>query len=218
MNIKSTMCILESIRQHVPNCKLILGSTFIVIGKPERLPVTEGSKCDPTTIYGANRLTSEHLCKIYHNMYGLDSMSFRITNCYGPREQVISDKNAINYLIYKAFNGEKITLFNKGQFYRDLIYVSDVISALKVIMKKGKSGNLYWISSGKKTWFYKFGNLLTKQTGTKVIFTPTPKYTKKVDVGNFVANNTKLQKLGWKPKVSLESGIMKTLDYFKSQK
>ncbi|EIJ66892.1 NAD-binding protein [Candidatus Nitrosopumilus salaria BD31] len=218
VNIKSTMCILESIRQHVPNCKLILGSTFIVIGKPERLPVTEGSKCDPTTIYGANRLTSEHLCKIYHNMYGLDSMSFRITNCYGPREQVISDKNAINYLIYKAFNGEKITLFNKGQFYRDLIYVSDVISALKVIMKKGKSGNLYWISSGKKTWFYKFGNLLTKQTGTKVIFTPTPKYTKKVDVGNFVANNTKLQKLGWKPKVSLESGIMKTLDYFKSQK
>ena len=69
VNIKSTMCILESIRHHVPNCKLILGSTFIVIGKPEKLPVTEKSKCDPTTIYGANRLTSEYLCKIYHNVY-----------------------------------------------------------------------------------------------------------------------------------------------------
>ena len=57
----------------------------------------------------------------------------------------------------------QITLFNNGEFFRDLIYVSDVISALEIIMKKGKSGNLYWISSGKKTWFYKFGKILSKK-------------------------------------------------------
>ena len=217
-NINSTICALETIRKNKIKCRFILGSTFVTIGKPNKLPVNEDSICNPTTIYGASKLTSENLCKIYHNFYGLDTIIFRITNSFGPREQTISNKNAINYLIYRAFIGEKITLFKKGKFFRDLIYVSDVISALKIIMKKGKSGNLYWISSGQKTWFYKFGKLLTKHTGTKVIFPSTPKYTKKVDVGNFVVNNSKLKKLGWKPKISLDTGIKLTLEYFENLK
>ncbi|CAD6516772.1 NAD-binding protein [metagenome] len=217
-NVKSTICALETIRKNKIKCRFILGSTFVTIGRPLRLPVDEDSICNPTTIYGTSKLASENICKIYHNVYGLDTVIFRITNSFGPREQIIPNKNAINYLIYRAFNGEKITLFNKGQFFRDLIYVSDVISALKIIMKKGKSGNLYWISSGKKTWFYKFGNLLANLSGTKVVFSPTPKYTKKVDVGNFVVNNSKLKKLGWKPKISVETGIKLTLEYFQSLK
>ena len=217
-NIKSTICALETIKKNKIKCRFILGSTFVTVGKPLKLPVNENSICNPTTIYGASKLSSENLCKIYYNVYGLDTVIFRITNSFGPREQIVSNKNAINYLIHNAFKNKKITIFNKGIFFRDLIYVTDVISALQIIMKKGKSGNPYWISSGKKTWFYKFGELLTKNTGTKVVFPPTPKYTKKVDVGNFVVNNSKLRKLGWKPVVSLEQGIKLTLEYFQSVK
>ena len=60
-------------------------------------------------------------------------------------------------------------------------------------------------------------NLLTKNTGTKVVFPTTPNYTKKTDVGNFVVDNSKLKKLGWRQNVSIEEGIRKTLDYFKSE-
>lgn len=217
-NVKSTICALETIRKNKIKCRFILGSTFVTIGRPLKLPVDEDSICNPTTIYGTSKLASENICKIYHNVYGLDTVIFRITNSFGPREQTIPNKNAINYLIYRAFNGEKITLFNKGQFFRDLIYVSDVISALKIIMKKGKSGNLYWISSGRKTWFYEIGDILKKLTTTNVHYVPSPKYTKKVDVGNFVVDNSKLRKLGWTPKVSVELGFTKTLNYFDSQK
>ena len=77
---------------------------------------------------------------------------------------------------------------------------------------------MYWISSGKKTWFYQLGELLEKLTDAKVKFVKTPNYTKKVDVGNFVVNNSKLRSLGWKPKVNLVQGIKETLEYFKSQK
>lgn len=217
-NIKSTICALETIRKNKIKCRFILGSTFVTIGKPEKLPINENSICNPTTIYGASKLYCENLCKIYNNVYNIDTLIFRITNSFGPREQIVSNKNAINYLIYRSFTGKEITLYNDGKFFRDLIYVSDVISALEIIMKKGKSGNLYWISSGKKTWFYKFGNLLTKNTGTKVVFPKTPKYTKKTDVGNFVVDNSKLKKLGWIPIVPLEQGIIKTLDYFNSEK
>lgn len=217
-NIKSTLNFLEIIRTSNLSCKFILGSTFIVIGKPKKLPVTETTECNPTTLYGINRLTSENYCKIYHDVYDLDTVIFRITNSFGPREQVIPTKNAINYLIFEAFKGRDINIYNKGKFFRDLIYVSDVISGINTILNKGKSGNLYWISSGRKTWFYELGNLLKKLTTTNVHHVPSPKYTKKVDVGNFVVDNTKLRKLGWIPKVSVELGISKTLDYFASQK
>ncbi len=215
LNAKSTIFILEIIRKLNLKCRFILGSTFIVIGKPEKLPVTENTPCNPTTIYGTNRLTSEHYCKIYHRVYGMDTVIFRITNSFGPREQVIANKNAINFLIFKAAKNEDISIFNDGKFFRDLIYISDVISGLYTIMKKGKPGNLYWISSGKKTWFYQLGTILEKTTHAKVKYVKTPTYTKKVDVGNFVVNNQKLKKLGWSPKISTEKGINLTLNHFK---
>ena len=217
-NTKSTIFILEEIRKKKLKCRFILGSTFVVIGSPDKLPVDEKTPCWPTTIYGTNRLASEHYCKIYHEVYGLDTVIFRITNSFGPREQVIPKKNAVNFLIHEAFKGNELTIFKKGKFFRDLIYISDVISGIKTIMTKGKSGDLYWISSGKKTWFYQLGELLEQLTEAKVKFIKTPKYTKKVDVGNFVVSNSKLKSLGWKPKVNLNEGIEKTLEYFKFHK
>ena len=213
-NTKSTLFMLEKIRQLKIQCKFILGSTFIVIGKPKKLPVTEKSSCNPTTIYGTNRLASEHLCKIYHELYGINTNIFRIKNSYGPREQIIPNKNAVNFLIHKAFMKEKISIYNKGEFFRDLIFVDDVISGITAIINKGKPGELYWISSGKKLWFKNFAKLLNKYTQCKVDYPPTPNYTKKVDVGNFVVSNTKLRKLGWKPKTTINEGIKKTLDFF----
>ena len=217
-NAKSTLFILEEIRKKKLKCRFILGSTFVVIGRPQRLPVDERTPCWPTMIYGANRLASEHYCKIYHEVYGLDTLTFRITNSFGPREQVVSTKNAVNFLIHEAFLGKTVTIFKKGNFFRDIIYVSDVISGIKTIMKKGKSGELYWISSGKKIWFYELGKLLEKLTDAKVKFVKEPNYTKKVDVGNFVVDNSKLRALGWKPKINLNQGIKETLEYFKSEK
>ena len=147
-------------------------------------------------------------------MYGLDTCIFRITNSFGPREQYLTLKNALNYLIYKAYKGEEVTIYNKGEFFRDIIYVSDVISALDKIMTKGKSGNLYWISSGEKTWFYEIGQFLEKEIKANVKYVEPPSYTKKVDVGNFLVDNSKLKTLDWKPETSVNQGILETLDYF----
>ena len=213
-NIKTTLFMLEKIKQLKLPCRFILGSTFIVIGKPKKLPVNEDTPCNPTTIYGTNRLASEHLCKIYNELYGIKTNVFRITNSYGPREQIIPNKNAVNFLIHKSFKKEKISIYNKGEFFRDLIYVDDVISGINTIIKKGKTGEIYWISSGTKTWFKKFAEILQQTTNCEIDYPKTPNYTKKVDVGNFVVNNSKLKKLGWSPKVSINEGVKKTIDFF----
>lgn len=219
VNSKSTLCILEKIKNLNLKCKFILGSTFIVVGKPQQLPVNEESSCNPTTIYGADRLASEYYCKIYHNVYNLDTCVFRITNSFGPREQYKTPlKNALNYLIYQAFKGNEVTIYHQGKFFRDVIYISDVISGLKTIMSKSVPGNLYWISSGKKTWFYEIANWLKELTDANVKYVDPPGYTEKVDVGNFLVDNTKLKSLGWGLKTSVKEGIEKTLEFFKSQK
>lgn len=218
LNAKSTLFILEKIKNMKKKCSFVLGSTFIVIGKPKKLPINEETECNPTTIYGTNRLSSEFFCKIYHNMYGIDTKIFRITNSFGPKEQTIPNKNAINYMIYQAYKNEKIRIFNHGNFFRDIIYITDVISGIKTIVKKGKSGELYWIASSKKTWFYQLGKLLEKIANAQVNYVKSPTYTRKVDVGNFFVDNSKLKSLGWKPKLSLEDGIKKTLDSFSDHK
>ena len=217
VNAKSTLCILETIRKSNLNCRFILGSTFIVVGKPETLPVNESTNCNPSTIYGINRLASENFCKVYHNVYDLDTISFRITNAFGPREQYLTPtKNALNYLIYQAYQGKDVTIYNEGKFFRDVIFVTDVISGIQTIMKKGLSGNLYWISSSKKTWFHEIGKWLEELTTGKIKYIESPSYTNKVDVGNFVVDNFKLQSIGWDLKTSVKDGIKQTLDYFKS--
>ena len=83
-------------------------------------------------------------------------------------------------------------------------------------MNKGKSGELYWISSGKKTWFYNIGKYLEKFTNGNIVYQNPPSYTKKVDVGNFITDNSKLKSLGWDLQVSVKDGIQQTLNYFKS--
>ena len=217
VNAKSTLCILETIRKSNLKTRFLLGSTFIVVGKPETLPVNENTPCNPSTIYGTNRLSSENFCKVYHNVYDLNAISFRITNAFGPREQYLTPKkNALNYLIYQAYKGNDVTIYNEGKFFRDIIFVSDVISGIQTIIKNGLSGNLYWISSAKKTWFYEIGKLLEELTPGKIKYIESPSYTNKVDVGNFVVDNLKLQSIGWKLEISVKDGISRTLDYFKS--
>jgi len=217
VNTKSTLCILETIKQSKLKTRFILGSTFIVVGKPETLPVTEDTDCNPSTVYGINRLASEYFCKVYHNMYDIDAISFRITNAFGPREKYLTPtKNALNYLIYQAYKGKDVTIYDEGKFFRDVIFVNDVISGINTIIKNGESGNLYWISSNKKTWFYEIGKLLEELTTGRVKYVESPSYNNKVDVGNFVVDNSKLQSIGWKIETSVKDGIKETLDYFKS--
>ena len=84
-------------------------------------------------------------------------------------------------------------------------------------MQKGQSGNIYWISAATKTWFYDLGCWLEKLTNSQVKYVESSQYTKKVDVGNFLVDNSKLKSLGWSMNTPIKEGIQKTLDYFKSK-
>ena len=216
VNSKTTLVILEAIRELKNTCRLILGSTFWVVGKPDKLPVNEETPCKPQNIYAANRLASENYCSIYHSVYDLDTVVMRLTNTFGIKEQYANKKKAaLNNLLYMAMKGENIPIYNKGNFFRDYIYVSDVVSAAEAIMDKGRSGECYFVGTGIKTWFYDIGKWLNELTGCTTVNVNPPEYHKRIDVGNIVVDNNKLKGLGWDYKVSVKEGLIKTLDYYK---
>ena len=215
VNSKTTLVILETLRKMEKPCRFILGSTFWVVGKPKTLPINEETPCNPLNLYAADRLASEHYCRIYNRVYGLDALVMRLTNTFGPREQYNNPrKAALNYLLYKGFKGETVPIYDEGKFFRDYIYISDIVSAAKAIMEKGKSGEIYFVGTNTPTWFYDIGKWIEELTPGKVVYVESPEYHKKIDVGNIVVDNTKLKKLGWNWKVPVKEGLKKTLEYY----
>ncbi len=216
VNLKTTIVTLETIRKLRKPCRFILGSTFWVVGRPDSLPINERTPCNPLNIYATDRLASEHYCKVYNRVYDLDTVIMRLTNTFGPKEQHNNPrKAALNYLLYKGFKGEDVTIYDKGIFFRDYIYISDVISAAEAIMEKGKSGELYFVGTNTATWFYEIGRWIEELTRGKIVYVESPDYHKLVDVGNIIVGNTKIKQLGWNWKVSVKEGLKKTLEYYR---
>ena len=216
VNSKTTIVILETMRKLKKPCRFILGSTFWVVGRPKTLPINEETPCNPLNLYAADRLASEHYCRIYNRVYDLDTLVMRLTNTFGPREQYNNPKKAaLNFLLYKGFKGEKVPIYDKGRFFRDYIYISDIVSAAKAIMEKGESGEIYFVGTNKPTWFYEIGKWIEELTPGHVVYVESPEYHKRIDVGNIVVDNTKLKKLGWDWKISVKEGLKKTLEYYR---
>ena len=216
VNTKSTLAILEAIRKLGKQCRFILGSTFWVVGRPEKLPINEETPCQPRNIYAADRLTSEHYCKIYQAVYNTDALIMRLTNTFGIKEQFNNPKKAaLNNLLYKGYKGETVPIYSKGMFFKDYIYISDVVSAAESIMEKGKAGECYFVGTGKETWFYEIAKWIEELTAGKVVYVEAPDYHQRIDIGNIVIDNRKLKSLGWDWNVSVKMGLDKTLDYYR---
>jgi len=215
VNSKSTLAILEAIRRLEKPCRFILGSTFWVVGKPKQLPINEETPCNPRNIYAADRLASEHYCKIYNSVYDLDTMVMRLCGTFGIREQYDNPrKAALNYLLYRGFKGQTFTIYSEGKIFRDYVYISDVVSASEVIMEKGKAGECYFVGTGVKTWFYDIGKWIEELTGGKLVYVEPPDFHRRIDIGNIIVDNSKIKDLGWNWEVSVKEGLRRTLEYY----
>lgn len=216
VNSKSTLAMLEAIRRLERPCRFILGSTFWVVGKPSQLPINEDTPCRPLNIYAANRLASEHYCEIYNSVYELDTVIMRLTNTFGIREQYDNPrKAALNYLLYRGFKGQTVPIYSQGKIFRDYIYISDVVSAAEVIMRKGKARECYFVGTGIKTWFYEIGTWIEQLTPGKVVYVEPPDFHKRIDVGSIVIDSSKTKNLGWDWKVTVQEGLRRTLEHYR---
>ena len=217
INCNGTIALLEACKKYNPKAKIIFGSTFFVNGNADKLPVNADSPCNPLGLYPATKLAAEHFCRIYHNVFNLDTIIARFTNIFGPFEEGNNKKKAgFNFMINQAVKSEEIQLYNNGDFIRDYIYVDDVADACMTLAEKGETNKIYYVGRGEFTKFRELINIVMEQIpNTKVKAINPPDFHKNVGIVDFVCDNSDLKKLGWTPKTSLEDGIKRTIEFYK---
>jgi UDP-glucose 4-epimerase len=219
INVRSQLSIMEACRKSNRNVKIVYTSTRQLYGKPVYLPVDENHITQPTDVNGINKLCGELYHILYHNVYGIRSVSLRLTNCYGPRQLLKHSRQGfINWFIRLLVEGKEIQLFGDGSQMRDFNFVDDVVDALLLAgMNDKANGEIFNLGGDEPISLKDLVELMIEVNGGGTYkLVPFPEEKKAIDIGSFYSDFTKIKKtLGWQPKVRLREGLKKTLDYYK---
>lgn len=218
INLVGTLNVLEGIRKMKKKPKLIFAGSRGVIGKPEYLPVDEHHHENPRDVYGINKLAAENLVLLYGKEYGFHSTSLRLNNVYGPRCQVKSNHyGTVNLFISYALRNIVLPIYGTGEQTRDYIYVDDVVDAFIKAVSPKADGKYFFVGTGIPVSLIEIVDILKKYIPTtKAKLVPFPKTLKSVDFPEFYSTSEKITGiLGWKPKISIEEGIFKTVEFYR---
>lgn len=219
LNARATLNILETCRKFNLKSKIIFSSSRMVYGKVETSFVTEQCETNPLSLYGIHKLTSEKYLLMYYKDFGIPSTVLRLTNPYGPRQQVKHSKySLIGWFIRQAMENKTIKIYGEGQQLRDYIYVDDIIDAMILSAMSSKSvGEVINIGSGRSTKFCDMvQSVISCVKSGKMEFIPWPQNYEKLETGDISIDISKLNKItSWRPKVTLEEGILFTYEYYK---
>lgn len=221
INCRAQVSLLESVRKFNPGVKIIFAGTRNQYGKAQYLPVDENHPQEPTDINGINNIAAEKYHLMYTHVYGIKTVSLRMTNTYGPRHQMKhSRQGVLNWFVRKILDREEIVLFGDGKQIRDVNYVADVVSALLTVGQSKKGWGEAYNLGGIPVPLIDFVEKSIEIYGKGFYkLRPFPKDRKQIEVGDYIASWKKMEKTyGWKPKVSLDEGIRKTIDYYKKYK
>ena len=219
INCRSQLWILEAVRQNNPDVKVVYAGTRQVYGKPRRLPVDETHPLNPTDVNGINKISGELYHLVYHSVYGIRASSLRLTNTYGPRQLIRHNRQGfIGWFIRQAVLGETIQLFGNGTQKRDFDYVDDVVDAfLRAGAMDAADGEVFNLGGEEPVSLLELVKTLVEIAGAgSYVLTPFPPERKRIDIGDFYADATKIRKtLGWAPRVKLREGLERTIDYYR---
>jgi UDP-glucose 4-epimerase len=222
INCRGHLNLLLSLSQVNRRAKVVFTSSRFVYGSIDYNPVDEGHAFNCLSIYGIHKLAGEKYYRFYHDAHGLDTVSLRITNPYGPRQQMKHSKYGIvNWFIRLALEGKPLTVFGEGLQKRDYIFVEDLAEGIvSAALTPGTAGQVYNLGSGVGAAFIDMARLVAETIpGTEVQHLPWPQDRYFVETGDFVADITTIQAAtGWAPRIGLAEGIRKTVDFYRQHR
>ncbi|MEB2792590.1 MAG: GDP-mannose 4,6-dehydratase [Caldisphaeraceae archaeon] len=211
VNVMGTENVLELSR--VLDAYFVFASSAAVYGEKTALPIREDSKKEPINLYGYTKSLGEELLESYVKEYGIKASSLRLFNVYGEGIKGEENANVVESFARKLMRGERPVIFGDGTNTRDFVYVDDVVNSFIAISSKKVTGT-FNIGSGKETSIRELLELVEKAMGKAI--DPVFKEARKNDIKRSVADISKAKEvLSWSPKVKLEDGIKKTVDYYK---
>ena len=217
VNCIATMNLLEACRTVNTKVKIIHSSTRQVYGIPRFLPVTEDHPVLPIDVNGINKLAAEYYHLLYDTVYGIHSTVLRLTNTYGPRQQIRNDRQGFaGIFIRKALRGECIELYGSGQQLRDFNFVDDVVDALLLAAITPEChGSVYNLGMSPPYTLIDFLTFLNTYVPLEYRLVPFPDDRKIIDIGDYYGDYSRFSKLtGWQPHTTLEDGLGLTVEFF----
>jgi len=185
-----------------------------IYGPTSILPINENHLTNPISSYGITKLFFEKLLNLYSENSKFDCTILRLSNVYGPKQNLKSKQGVISHWLNNIINKNPIELWGSGQSIRDYVYIDDVVNAfLKVInLPKSSDCKVLNISSNQGISLLDISSILTNNLNLK--FNVIKKDSDNTDVNaNVLDNNLAKTKLNWIPQIGIEEGIQKTHNY-----
>ena len=199
--------------------RFVLASTSEVYGDPLEHPQRETywgnvNPVGPRGVYDEAKRFAEAMAVAYHRYHGVDAKIVRIFNTYGPRMRV-RDGRAVPNFIGQALKGEDVTVYGDGSQTRSLCYVSDLVDGVIRLMLSGANEPIN-IGNPQELTIEQIARTIIALTGSssRIVYRELPVDDPKVRKPDITRASTILQ---WGPKVSLEEGLGKTIDYFRTK-
>lgn len=219
LNCGGTLKVLEACRKRAPEAKILFSSSRMVLGRLQYTPVDEEHPTQPLTIYGVHKLACEKYCDFYHRTYGLHTVVLRISNPYGPRQQMKHSKYSIlGWFMRQAMEGQTIRIFGDGEQIRDYVYVDDIVRLfLRAGATPATDGLVLNAGSGVGTRFADAVQTVIEIVGNgDTLYVPWPDDYERVETGDFVADMARVRSiLGWQEGVGLREGLHRTYEYYR---
>jgi UDP-glucose 4-epimerase len=222
VNVRPMMQLLETCRLQRWNPFIVFASTATVVGLPDRLPVSEAQVDQPLTVYDLHKWMAEQYLEMYCRLGHARGTILRLANVYGPGpERGSSDRGVLNAMIRRALSGLPLTIFGRGEWLRDYIYIDDVVDAFRAAMNnRARVNGRHWIvASGAGCTLRDAAELVVARVAVRtgirvpVQYVTPPEHLRAIDKRNFVADISGFSSATcWRPTVSLEAGIDRTID------
>jgi len=203
---------------HKKNARILLTSTSEIYGDPIEHPQHEGywgnvNPIGPRSCYDEGKRAAEALCYAYHRQYGIDIRIVRIFNTYGPR-MASNDGRVVPNFVLQALKNEPITLYGTADQTRSFCYVEDMVFGLIAMMNSSNTNGPINIGNPAEITMRSLAKTIIRLTNSKseLSYLPLPQddpHRRKPDI------TLAQKKINWSPKIDLETGLKKTIDYFK---
>ena len=197
--------------------RFLLASTSEVYGDPLVHPQPESywgnvNPVGPRGVYDEAKRFAEALTMAYHRYHGLDTRIVRIFNTYGPRMRP-HDGRVVSNFIVQALHGEPLTVYGDGSQTRSFCYVDDLVTGIVLLFERGDADPTN-LGNPHEFTVRELAALVLKLTGSRseIVERPLPVDDPRVrqpDIGRV------RETLGWEPKVGLEEGLRRTIDYLR---
>jgi nucleoside-diphosphate-sugar epimerase len=200
--------------------RVIYAASSSAYGDQPESPKREAMRPDPLSPYAAAKLMGEYYCQVFTRSYGLETVSLRYFNVFGPQQDPGSQySGVISRFILALESGDQPTIYGDGEQMRDFTYVGNAVDAnLRAAEAPAASGKVFNIANGKSISINEVLETLKRLTGredVKAIYEPARVGDVKDSLADLEAASAVLD---YAPKVGLEEGLQLTLDWWKTSR